>query len=79
MNLSMLDLSLPRYGSRYTPLSAVDHAIARADLVRAVHERRATLTSTRRRHDEELNDALMRAGMAEAALEDFDREAGRAP
>lgn len=53
--------------------SAVDHAIARAELVRKLHSARRTERALR----DELTDARMRVGFAVLALDQFDE--GRAP
>ena len=78
INPSILDLA--RFASRGAAAqSAVDHAIARANLVRAVSDRQRALDAIRLKRDDDVTDAYLRLNAAEIDLEDFDREAGRAP
>ena len=84
MTVSLLDLS--RFVRRgMAAQSAVDSAIARADLVSLVRERQRHLQAIRLQRDDDVTDAQLRLGAAQAALEEFDHfeqfvEAeGRAP
>lgn len=59
--------------------SAVDSAIARADLVRHVSARQRELQAIRLQRDDDVTDAQLKLAMAQVALEDFDRRTGRVP
>ena len=74
MNVSNL-IEFARRGQRAQ--AAVDHAIARADLVAEVRRRRVLVAELQRTHADELADAEMRLGAAYLALDEFDHE-GRA-
>lgn len=52
--------------------SAVDRAIARAELVALIARRRRELEAMRLKRDDDVTDALLRLAMAETHLADFD-------